>query len=103
MISVSHLQSVAAQACSRVRALLLFTAYLAIGAATTAHAAVTVNATWNANPEADIAGYMLSYGTSSGSYTSTIDVGKVTNYALQLAGGQTPTISSFARTTRPAG
>jgi hypothetical protein len=89
VISVSHLQSVAARACSKARAVLILAIHLTVGVAATAHAAVTVTATWNANAEPDIAGYMLSYGTSSGSYASTIDVGKVTNYALQLAGGQT--------------
>jgi PKD repeat protein len=35
---------------------------------------------WDANPQPEVAGYMLHYGTVSGSYTSTIDVGKVTQY-----------------------
>ena len=56
--------------------------------ASAAHAA-TVTATWNANPESDIAGYKLSYGIASGAYTTTIDVGNVTTYALTLLGGQT--------------
>ena len=47
-----------------------------------------MTASWNANPESDIAGYKLSYGTSSGSYTTTIDVGKVTSTVLTVADGQ---------------
>jgi IPT/TIG domain-containing protein/VCBS repeat protein len=51
--------------------------------------AATVTATWNPNPEVNIAGYQLSYGTKSGSYTTTIDVGKVTSTTLTLADGTT--------------
>src|SRR5580765_8579179 len=59
-----------------------------LGSATSSWAS-TVTATWNANPETDIAGYKISYGTSSGSYTTTIDVGNVTSYVLTLPDGQT--------------
>jgi IPT/TIG domain-containing protein/VCBS repeat protein len=51
--------------------------------------AATLTATWNPNPEPDIAGYRLSYGTTSGSYTTTIDVGKVTSAAVTVTEGQT--------------
>ena len=37
-------------------------------------------ATWDRNPEPDIAGYLLSYGPSPGIHTTTIDVGNVTSY-----------------------
>src|SRR5688500_14849267 len=37
-------------------------------------------ATWDANTEADLAGYKLSYGTQSGVHTVVLDVGKVTTY-----------------------
>jgi hypothetical protein len=40
----------------------------------------TVTLAWDPNTEPDIAGYLLSYGTASGSYTTTIDVGNVTSY-----------------------
>jgi hypothetical protein len=37
-------------------------------------------ASWDRNPEPDIAGYLLSYGTEPGEHTSTIDVGNVTTF-----------------------
>jgi IPT/TIG domain/FG-GAP-like repeat len=46
--------------------------------------AATVTASWNPNPETNIAGYKLSYGTSSGSYTTTVDVGKVTSTVVTV-------------------
>src|SRR4051794_20168381 len=47
----------------------------------------TVTAIWDANTESNLAGYKLSYGTQSGIYTTTIDVGKVTSYAVSLNPG----------------
>jgi PA14 domain len=35
---------------------------------------------WDPNTEPDIAGYLLSYGTASGQYTTTINVGNVTTF-----------------------
>ncbi|MFV1995363.1 MAG: immunoglobulin-like domain-containing protein, partial [Verrucomicrobiales bacterium] len=43
--------------------------------ATLSIAARSVTLAWDANPEPDIAGYRLSYGTQSATYTETIDVG----------------------------
>ena len=40
----------------------------------------TVTLMWDPNPAPDIAGYLLSYGTTSRQYTGTIDVGNVTVY-----------------------
>ena len=37
--------------------------------------AATVTVAWDRNPEPDIAGYRISYGTVSGVYTNTVDVG----------------------------
>jgi hypothetical protein len=47
------------------------------GAASITNAAT---ATWDPNPEPDVTGYKLSYGTEPGVHTTTIDVGKVTTY-----------------------
>ena len=75
-------------AISRAHLLLLgIAAALFLASVTTAHAA-TATAIWNSNPEPDIAGYKLSYGGASGSYTTTVDVGNVTSYVLQVVTGQ---------------
>lgn len=50
--------------------------------------AATLTATWNANPESNIAGYRLSYGTQSATYTVVLDVGNVTSRQLSLPGPQ---------------
>ena len=50
-----------------------------LGSTSAVHAAT---ATWNANPETDIAGYILSYGTQTGVYTTSVNVGKVTTYQV---------------------
>jgi len=47
-----------------------------------------VTATWNANSEPDLAGYTLSYGSQSGTYTTSIDVVNVTSWLLTLTSGQ---------------
>jgi len=51
--------------------------------------ATSVTASWNANPEPDIAGYQISYGIVSNVYTTTIDVGNVTSYSFSVTGGLT--------------
>ena len=61
--------------------------FVLIGMASTLQAA-TVTATWNPNPESNIAGYKLSYGTQSGVYTTVVDVGNVTSWPVTLAGPQ---------------
>jgi PA14 domain/K319L-like, PKD domain len=45
-----------------------------------ASAEASVRLAWEANTEPDIAGYRLSYGTTSGQYATTIDVGNVTTF-----------------------
>ena len=41
-----------------------------------------VTLAWDANGENDLAGYILYYGTSSGNYTTNMDVGNITQYTL---------------------
>jgi uncharacterized membrane protein YgcG len=65
---------------------LIFSFILAIPA--TSHA-TSVTATWNPNPEPSVAGYQLLYGTASGSYTTVLDVGRVTSYSFSVTGGVT--------------
>ncbi|MGH9147511.1 MAG: IPT/TIG domain-containing protein [Vicinamibacterales bacterium] len=45
-----------------------------------AEAAVTL--AWDPNPESDLAGYIISYGTSSRQYTTSIDVGDTTTWVF---------------------
>ncbi len=52
--------------------------------------AATRTLAWDANAETDIAGYRLSYGTAPGSYATTVDVGKVTQWTISgLSAGVT--------------
>lgn len=51
---------------------------------TAAAEAATVKISWNANIEADLAGYKLYYGTASGAYGTPIDVGNVTSYTVTV-------------------
>ncbi len=51
-------------------------------------AAATVTATWDRNPESNIAGYILSYGTQSGTHPTSIDVGNVLTKQLTLTVGR---------------
>lgn len=54
-----------------------------------AHAA-SVSLSWNPNTEIDLAGYKIHYGTASGSYTNSVDVGNVTTCTIpNLTAGQT--------------
>jgi len=51
--------------------------------------AASVNVAWNPNAESDIAGYKLSYGSSSGNYSSTLPTGKTTSATVSgLTDGQ---------------
>lgn len=69
----------------------LFALFLALFcSALTARAALTANLSWNPNPESDIAGYYLYYGTASGQYTQRIDLGNTTTTSLpSLTAGTT--------------
>ena len=59
-----------------------------------AHSA-TANATvgWNADTS-NVAGYTVYYGTSSGNYSSNVDVGNTTSYTITNLSGPTAYISS---------
>ena len=52
-----------------------------IGVAATAEGAA-VTLAWDPNSEPDITGYRVSYGTTSGQYTSTVDVGNTTTHTF---------------------
>lgn len=44
--------------------------------------ATTLQLSWSPNSESDLSGYRLRYGTSTGSYSQMIDVGRVTSYSI---------------------
>ena len=70
-------------------ALAAFVALAGFGFSSIAGAA-DVGLAWNANPETDIAGYRLSYGTSSGQYTQVKEVGRDTRTLVtNLEAGRT--------------
>src|SRR6185503_6342545 len=71
----------------RVRVLVLLVIALLLGSAAALRAAA-VTAAWNANTDSDIGGYQLFYGTQTGVYTTTVDVGNVTSRAVTLTNGQ---------------
>ena len=45
--------------------------------------AQSVKLSWNPNPESNIAGYIIYYGTESGNLTEFIDVGNKTTTTLE--------------------
>lgn len=66
---------------------LLVTFPLAMAA--TPGAAATVTVAWDPNTESDLAGYVVSYGTQSGVYSTSVDVGNTTSWTVTtLAAGQ---------------
>ena len=62
---------------------------------TTANAA-EITLAWDPSSGSDLAGYKLYYGTSSRTYSPTIDVGKVTQYTVRNL--QDETVYYFAAT-----
>ena len=55
---------------------------------------VSVNLAWNASASSNVGGYIVSYGTNSGVYTQSIDVGN--NTSTTLTGLQSGTAYYFA-------
>jgi hypothetical protein len=74
---VDHKSQQYARAYTRQCIFVILAAALSLLSVSTQLHAATVTAMWNPNPEPNIAGYKVSYGTTSGSYTTTVDVGKV--------------------------
>jgi len=71
-------QSTPAHSSIALRTLACATAVLAFLLASAPAAAGTVNLAWDAVPSALVAGYVVHYGPAAGSYTASVDVGKVT-------------------------
>ena len=82
-----------------VRILLLVIALL-LDTVATLHAA-TATASWDPNPEPDIAGYKLSYGTAPGTYTTTVDVGNVTTWSLTTRTASRSALTRGCRSKKP--
>jgi hypothetical protein len=62
--------------------------------------AASVEVSWTANAESDLAGYKVYYGTQSGTYTSTLNAGKVTTASIDnLETGKTYYIAMSAYDT----
>jgi len=62
--------------------------------------AAQVRLAWDPNTESDVAGYRIYYGSSSKSYSGSVDVGNVTSYHLTgLKKGETYYISVSAYNT----
>lgn len=53
-----------------------------------AHAQSAVTATWDRNTDSNTAGYRVYYGTASGDYQWSVDVGNQTSAPLNLSLGQ---------------
>jgi hypothetical protein len=63
------------------RKVLAVSALVFVAFASAAEAAA-LRLAWDANPETNIAGYRILYGTTANAYTTTVDVGNRTNYTI---------------------
>ena len=79
-MSFTRFPSSVVRFCSLLGILVGF-AILAVGGVPEAYG-LQATARWNANPEADIAGYKVHYGTASRNYTKMIDAGKQTTCTI---------------------
>ncbi len=61
---------------------IMLACFLSMAAFATATHAATVDLEWDPNTEPELVGYKIYWGTSSGNYTSSKDVGKTTTYTL---------------------
>src|SRR5688500_6973286 len=67
----------------------IFLALVMGGSMASSAFADVINLAWDANAEPNIAGYRVSYGTSSGNLPNTLDVGNQTSARVAgLTGGQ---------------
>ena len=68
--------------CAVRRAPLFILSFIFIAIFTTAAYAESIDLQWDPNTEPELAGYKIYWGTSSGNYTSSRDVGDTTSYTL---------------------
>src|SRR6187402_1498539 len=59
------------------------TTVLSVLACSAVAAAQSATLAWNANTEGTLAGYRVQYGTVSGNPSTTVDVGRVTSWAIR--------------------
>ena len=67
---------------SRTRFFPTLVALIAILAFSSAAHAAQVTLAWDPNTQPEVTGYKIYWGTSSGTYTNSVDVGNVTTYTV---------------------
>jgi PA14 domain-containing protein/putative Ig domain-containing protein len=75
-----HRTAIAVRACALAVALLVIVAANAV--------ARPITLAWDASADASVTGYMVSYGTASGIYMTTVDVGNLLSWQVDLPGSQ---------------